>query len=227
MGIIEAKLFVTTFTIEFDSSDIGYYLGGDYHYSSYIFKTPAGNDAKRKVYYYEKIMSDDVWDMYRGDGGSWKDNLYYVDSDNESKIREMINETDENISLKEMIEQYDDTDEIKNAINDAMSDIESDEYAQYLRDALETALNKLGNVFEFSSEKIKMQIDLKDLFSDNDINDYFETYEDCNDDPKCLFGALLDEGSIDKPIPSFYDYWYADIDEELYNDRLTDRLNEI
>jgi hypothetical protein len=227
MGIIEAKPFVTTFTIEFDSSDIGYYLGGDFLYRTYNFKTPEGNDTKRKVYYYETIMSDDVWDMYRGDGGNWKDNLYYVDSDNESKIREMINETDENISLEEMIEQYDDTDEIKNAINDAMSDIERDEYAQYLREALETALNKLGNVFEFSSEKIKMQIDLKDLFSDNDIDDYFETYEDCNDDPKCLFGALLDEGSIDKPIPRFYDYWYADIDKELYNDRLTDRLNQI
>ena len=227
MGIIEAKPFITTFTIEFDSRDIGYYLGGDYLYSSYIFKTPAGNDAKRKVYYYETIMSDDVWDMYRGDGGSWKDNLYYVDSDNESKIREMINETDENISLEEMIKQYDDTDEIKNAINDAMSDIERDEYAQYLRDALETALNKLGNVFEFSSGKIKMQIDLKDHLSDNDIDDYFETYEDCNDNPECLFNTLLDEGSIDKPIPRFYDYWYADIDKELYNDRLTDRLNNI
>ena len=226
MGIIEAKPFVTTFTIEFDSSDIGYYLGGDYLYSSYIFKTPAGNDAKRKVYYYETIMSDDVWDMYQGDGGRWEDNLYYVDSHNESKIREMINETDENISLKEMIEQYDDTDEIKNAINYAMSDIERDEYTQYLRDSLETALNELGNVFEFNSEKIKMQIDLKDLFSDNDIDDYFETYEDCNDNPECLFNTLLDEGSIDKPIPRFYD-WSQNINKESYNDRLTDRLNEI
>ena len=138
----------------------------------------------------------------------------------------MINETDENISLKEMIEQYDDTDEIKNAINNAMSDIERDEYAQYLRDALETALNELGNVFEFNSEKIKMQIDLNDLFSDNDIDDYFETYEDCNDNPKCLFNTLLDEGSIDKPIPRFYD-WSQNINKESYNDRLTDRLNEI
>jgi hypothetical protein len=236
MGIIEVKPFVTTFTIEFDSSDIGYYLGGDFLYRTYNFKTPAGNDAKRKVYYYETIMSDDVWDMYQGDGGNWKDNLeYYVDSDNEKKIEEMINswtekegiEIDEDMSLKDKIEKYDDNYDIRSAINYSMSDIERDEYAQYLRNALETALNEMGNVFEFNSEKIKMQIDLKNLFSDNDIDDYFETYEDCNDDPKCLFGALLDEGSIDKPIPRFYDYWDADIDKELYNDRLTDRLNEI
>ena len=134
-----------------------------------------------------------------------------MDSDNEKKIEEMINswtekegiEIDEDMSLEGKIEEYDDTDEIKNAINDAMSDVERDEYAQYLRDALETALNKLGNVFEFNTDKIKIQIDLKDHLSDNEIDDYFETYEDCNDDPKCLFGALLDEGSIDKPIPRF------------------------
>jgi hypothetical protein len=236
MGIIEAKLLQTTFTLEIDSTDIGYYLGGDFVYKTYNAKTPAGNDTKRKVYYYETIMSDDVWDMYNSDGGSWKENLeYYVDSDNKKKIEEMINswtekegiEIDEDMSLEDKIEEYDDTDEIKNAINDAMSDVERDEYAQYLRDALETALNKLGNVFEFNTEKIKIQIDLKDHLSDNEIDEYYEYYEDCNDDPKCLFGALLDDGSIDKPNPRFYDYWDPDIDKDLYNDRLTDRLNEI
>lgn len=236
MGIIEVEPLETRFTLEIGPSDIGYYLDGDFVYKTYNAKTPAGNDTKRKVYYYETIMSDDVWDMYNSDGGSWKENLeYYVGSGNEKKIEEMINswtekegiEIDEDMSLEDKIEEYDDNYEIRNAINNAMSDVERDEYAEYLRNTLESALNKLGNVFEFNTDKIRIQIDLKDHLSDNEIDEYFEYYEDCDNNPKCIFGALLDNGHIDKPKPRFYDYWDPDIDKDLYNNILTDRLNEI
>ena len=236
MGIIEIEPLQTTFTLEIDPSDIGYYLDGDFVYKTYNAKTPAGNDTKRKVYYYETIMSDDAWKMYNSDGGDWKSNLeYYVDSDNKKKIEEMINswiekegiEIDNNMSLEEKIIKYDDNDDISNAINDAMSDVERDEYINYLRDTLETALNKLGNVFEFNTDKIRIQIDLKDHFNDNEIDEYFEYYEDCDNDPKCIFNTLLDYGYVNKPKPRFYDYWYADINKDSYNDELTERLDNI
>jgi len=234
MGIIEAKPIQTTFTLEINASDLGYYLAGD-TYSTYKFKDKDGKETKKRVSWYEQIMSEDVWDMYNSDGGRWQDNLYYVNSDNESKIKEMIKgwtekegtEIDDSLSLKQMIEKYDDTDEIKNAINYAMADVERDEYVEYLRNTLENALGKFGNVFEFYTDSIKIQIDLKDHFSEEEIDNYYEEYDDCNDDPKCLFDALLDHYYIDKPKPRFYDYWDADIDEYYYNDNLTERLNEI
>lgn len=234
MGVIEVKPLQTTFTLEIHPKDIGYYLGGD-TFTVYKHRNSEGKSITKRVGFYEKIMSDDVWDMYDSDGGRWEDNLYYVDSDNESKIKKMIKtwtekegiEIDESLSLEQMITKYDDTDEISDALRAAMSDVERDEYAEYLRSTLEEALGKLGNVIEFYTDNIKIQIDLKDHFSDTELDEHYESYEECNNDPKCLFNYLFETDYIDKPIPRFYDYWDADIDKELYNDRLTDRLNEI
>jgi len=231
MGIVDVPPLQTTFTLEIDPKDVGDYLSGDYVYRTYGSKQ---TQNIKRVYFYEAIMSDDVWDMWDNWDADWKSALdYYVDSGNEKKIEQMIRnwvekegiEIDEDLSLKQMIEEYD-FDEIKSAISSAVNDAERDSYVEYLRDTIKDALNELGNVFEFTYDKIKIQIDLKDFnFNEDELDEY---YENCFDnDPACVFRELVSEGNIDLPKPSFDERWTPDIDKNTFNEYLRDRLSEI
>ena len=236
MGIIEP--IQTRFVLEIDPDKIGDYLSGDYVYRKYKRKTPDGRDLTKTIYFYEYIMSDDAWDMaYESDWGSdWKSALdYYVDRNNEKLIEKLINdmiiksgdEVDEDMDLKDKLEQYDDNYDIRSAISGAENDIASGEYVKYLRDTLKSALEDYGSVFEFNDEKIKIQMDLKDYINYINEDDLDEFYENCNDDPECVFGELLGNDYIDKPKPSFNDNWYPDINKTEYNQSLKERLNDI
>ena len=235
MGIVEVEPLQTTFTLEIEPKDVGDYLGGDYVYRRIKSKTPAGNDSTKNVYFYETIMSDDVWDMWGSFSDDWKSALEYnVDSENEKKIEEIINsmiekqgvEVDEDMSLEDKIEEYDENYDIRNAINRSVHEAESNEYVEYLRNTIKDALNELGNVFEFTYDKIKIQIDLKDFnFPEDELDEY---YENCFDnDPACVFRELVSEDNIDLPKPSFDDRWYPSIDEDDFNQYLSDRLYDI
>ena len=236
MGIIDVEPLKTRFVFELNPSNVGDYLKGDYVYRRYKSKTPAGNDTTRNVYFYETIMSDDVWDIAYGVdwGDDWKTALeYYVDSNNEKLIESMLNEwisksgdeVDEDMSLKEKIKQYDDNYDIRNAMSGAENDVASGEYVEYLRNTIKSALEEYGSVFQFNDESIKIQIDLKDFnFSDDYLDEY---YENCDDDPSCVFSTLTSEDIIEMPRPDFDDRWSPDIDYTKYNQLLRERLNEI
>ena len=235
MGIIEVEPPQTRFVLELEPTSVGNYLDGDRVYRTYKKKTPAGNDYSVRVSFYETIMSDDVWDMWDNYDVDWKSALEYnVDAGNEKKIEEMIHnwiekegiEIDEDMSLEDKIEEYDDNYDIRNAISSAVNDAESDSYVEHLRDTIKEALGELGNVFEFTSEKIKIQIDLLDLKLDEDVLDDY--YERCGyNNLSCVFSELVSEGNIDLPKPYFDERWYPDIDNRNFNEILTDRLNDI
>ena len=234
MGIVDVPPLQTTFTLEIEPKDVGDYLSGDYVYRTY--GSPKDQKVKR-VYFYEAIMSDDVWDMWDNWDADWKSALdYEVDQNNEKKIEEMIKwwaekegvELDEDMGIEDMIEKYDENDyidKIKRAITYAVNDAERDSYVEYLRDTIKDALNELGNVFEFTYDKIKIQIDLKDFnFNEDELDEY---YENCNDNPACVFRELVSEGNVDLPKPRFDDRWYPDIDRNSFNQYLNDRLSDI
>lgn len=234
MGIVDVPPLQTTFTLEIEPKDVGDYLSGDYVYRTY--GSPKDQKVKR-VYFYEAIMSDDVWDMWDNWDADWKSALdYEVDQNNEKKIEEMIKlwaekegvELEEDMGIEDMIEEYDENDyidEIKRAITYAVNDAERDSYVEYLRDTIKDALNELGNVFEFTYDKIKIQIDLKDFnFNEDELDEY---YENCNDNPACVFRELVSEGNVDLPKPRFDDRWYPDIDENNFNKHLKNRLSKI
>jgi hypothetical protein len=237
MGIIDVEPLQTRFVLEIDPNDIGMYLDGN-HYSTRKYKNSEGKEVTKRYGYYEQIMSDDVWDLAYGSdwGDNWKSTLeYYVDLKNEKLIESMINEwisksgdeVDEDMSLEDKIEEYDNNYDIRNAIGGAENDIASGEYVDYLRDALKSGLEEYGNVIEFSNETIKIQIDLKDFTRKMDEDTLDEYYENCKDDPSCVFNELLSEGNIDMPKPRFNDNWYPDINKTEYNQLLRERLNEI
>ena len=236
MGIIDVEPLKTRFVLELKPTDVGNYLKGDYVYRKYKSKTPDGRDSTKSVYFYETIMSDNVWDIaYESDWGSdWKLALdYYVDSNNEKLIESMLNEwisksgdeVDEDMDLEDKLEQYDDNYDIRNAMSSAENDIASGEYVEYLRNTIKSALEEYGSVFEFNDESIKIQIDLKDFnFSNDYLDDY---YENCDDDPACVFSELTSDDIIEMPKPRFNDNWSPDIDKTEYNQLLRERLNEI
>ena len=233
MGIVEVEPLQTTFTLEIDPEDVGDYLKGN-TYSTRKYKNSEGKVVTKRVGWYEQIMSDDVWDMWGSFLDDWKSALNYnVDSENEKKIEEIINsmiekqgaEVDEDMSLEDKIEEYDENYDIRNAINSSVHEAESNEYVEYLRDTIKDALNKLGNVFEFTNDNIKIQVDLNDFgFPEDELDEY---YENCYDDPACVFRELVSEDNIDLPKPSFDDRWYPSIDEDDFNQYLSDRLYDI
>jgi hypothetical protein len=237
MGIIDVEPLQTRFVLEIDPDDIGKYLDGN-HYWTRKYKDSEGKEVTKRYGYYERIMSDDVWDLAYGSdwGDNWKSTLeYYVDLKNEKLIESMINEwisksgdeVDEDMDLEDKLEQYDDNYDIRNAITNAVNDVGSNEYVDYLRDTLKSALEEYGNVIEFSDETIKIQIDLKDYTRRMDEDTLDEYYENCKDNPSCVFNELLSEGNIDMPKPRFNDNWYPDIDKTEYNQLLRERLNDI
>lgn len=231
MGIVEVQPLQTTFTLEIGPKDVGDYLSGDYVYKTY---GSAKDQKVKRVYFYETIMSDDAWEMWDNYDADWKSALEYnVDSENEKKIEEIINsmiekqggEVDEDMSLVDKIEEYDENYDIRNAISSSINEVESNEYVKYLRDTIKDALNELGNVFEFTNDNIKIQVDLNDFgFPEDELDEY---YENCYDDPACVFRELVSEDNIDLPKPSFDDRWYPSIDEDDFNQYLSDRLYDI
>jgi hypothetical protein len=225
MGIVEVEPLQTTFTLEIDPEDVGDYLKGN-TYSTRKYKNSEGKVVTKRVGWYEQIMSDDVWDMWGSFLDDWKSALdFFVDSTNEKKIEEMIKfwadkegvELDEDMGIEDMIEEYgenDYIDEIKDALNDSLQMAESDSHVKYLRGCIEDALEEYGNVYEFTENKIKIQIDLKDFnFNEDELDEY---YENCNDNPACVFRELVSEGNIDKPKPSFDERWTPDVNKNTF-----------
>jgi hypothetical protein len=240
MGIIDVEPPQTRFVLEIDPSDIGRYLDGD-TYSTRRYKNSEGKEMVKRESWYEKIISDDVWEsVWDMDFGyDWESTFDTVNPKNKKLIESIINEwisksgdeVDEDMSLEEKIEQYDDEEYIRNAITNAVNDVGINEYIDYLRDTLKSALEEYGNVIEFSNETIKIQIDLKDYTRKMDEDTLDEYYENCKDDPSCVFEELLGNsyngGYIDIPKPIFRDYFNPYINDNDYNENLMNRLNEI
>jgi hypothetical protein len=233
MGIIDIKPLQTTFVLEIDPNKIGDYLEGN-NYRTRKYKNSEGKQLTKRIGWYEQIMSDEVWDIVYG--VDWESALdYYVDSNNEKLIESMINEwisksgdeVDEDMSLEDKIKKYDDNDDIRIAIGGAENEVASNQYVYYLQETLKDALNEYGNVFEFSTENIKIQMDLNDYINNISEDELDEFYENCDENPSCVFEELLGNEYIDKPKPRFYDDWSPDIDKEEFNDLLRKRLNEI
>jgi len=229
MGIIENNISsvfeVTILPNEFDS-----YINGDYVISTRKWVDDNGNKRTSSTYLFETIMEDPwgLWDNYEVD---WKSSLQYsVNDKNEAKIREILSKNTEEdtseYSIEDLIEEFDDG-EVVSAISSATNDAESDDYGNMLRDTLKSCLEEYGKVTKFDYEGATVVIDL-DNFTDSvgeeELNDYFDN---CNGDPSCVFSELLSYGYIDKPKFSYDDRWYPYINEQYFNDTLSERLSEI
>lgn len=245
---IPFQLNLFDFTLKIDPTDLDRYLGGDHVIRKYTNKE--GREVR--IGFYETIMSGDSWELWEGYGydGDWEGALdYHVNSENEERIRKIVNkiivDNGNNIedysdhSLQDLIEEFDQEDEIKNALRWSLSDCESGEYVNYLRGEIENALGEIGNVIKFNDEEIEIEVPftkhLIDYFNINisseDPDEYSEFLDYIDDkfelnDSENIHYELMYDGYSEKPEPRFDDRWYPSIDDSEFNSILSDRLYE-
>jgi hypothetical protein len=230
------------FTLELDPDDVQRYIDGDWTISRYTTK----EGRKVEVGFFETILSGDAWDLWNRDGydGDWEGVLdYHINQENENEIKNIINKliikngrdpeefTDN--SLQDLINDFDDDYYIRNAMSSALSDVESDEYVDYLRGQLKSACEDYGEVTKFGDEGVHIKIDFK-YFIENtfgkdfaDDEEVIEMMEDrCGWDPECFFTEVSDPYT-EKPSFKADDRWHPSVDDNNFNLMLKDRLSEV
>jgi len=236
MGIIDIEPINMVFTLEIAPHRVSDYIDGDYAIRTYKKTTPAGYTTTGNIYLFETILQGDVWDLWENHYVDWKNTLnYYVNSDNEKKIEELLKkmveslgvEFDEELSLNQQIEEYDENGDIVSAIVSSVNDAESSQFANDLQEHLKELLEEYGTILKMDDEGVTLEIDLSNFLEGLDEDYYDNLFEECNDDPSCVFERLIYNGDIDKPDWSFDDRYYPDINESEFNYILSDRLGEI
>ena len=225
---IEVNLPSTKFTIDINPDRIDEYISG-----GWIVRK---RKDKRDIDIFETILSGDVWDLWQNYDADWKSSLeYYVDSENEKKIWELIKKMTEGNSdinlddydLEGAIKEFDDNYEIRNAISSATNNAEGDDYVNYLYGELKNVLEEYGKVIKMDDTGVELEIDLDTLtnyMSDEDLEEY---YDSCDNDVECVFKELVYGDIIDKPKFVLDDRWYPDVNKRYFNEILSDRLSDI
>lgn len=236
MGIIDIEPVNMVFQLEMAPHRVSDYIDGDYPIRTYKKTTTPGNTTTIKVYLFETILQGDGWELWDNYDSDWKSALnYYVDSENEKKIEELLKKMaeesgvdfDEELSLKEQIEEYDEDGNIVSAIASSVNDAEASQFVNDLQEHLKELLEEYGTVLKMDDEGVTLEIDLSKFLEGLDEDYYDNLFEECDDDARCVFGDLIYNGDIDKPDWSFDDRYYPDINESEFNDYLSDRLSEI
>lgn len=173
------------------------------------------------------------WDNY--EYADWKSAIQYnINKENSERILGILKEkysatVEPGDNLIDVIEEYDENDEVKHALRSSINDAEAQDYESYLYDKVKAAYEEYGTIIEMDDSGITIEVDLEDLIHSNDIDDedLDEASEDCNDEPECIFTELLGNGLIEKPRLDVDDRWYPDVDNDNFNEILSDRLYEI
>lgn len=235
---IELGLF--DFVLDIDPDELNRYIDGDWTIRRYTNKE--GREVK--IGFFETVLSGDTWDLWDPSSydGDWEGALdYHVDSDNENRIRDIINKliikngndledyTDH--SLQDLINEFDEDGNIVSALRSALGDSESSSYHNHLYDELKNACEELGEVIQMNDEGVKIKIDftkiLKDYFTGlpEDPEEFLEFIEDFEvNDSSAIFYELMYDGYGEKPTLRLDDRWYPDVDDKEYNEVLSDRL---
>lgn len=231
MGLIDKDPIQWEFEFDILPEDVEDYVDGGWA----VGKRKTKYGGTRDVSLFEKILEGDAWDLYESYDVDWTSSIeYHLDDENEKLIYEKLKqlnpdtEFDEDMDLTELIEEYDGTDEIKDAIRRATSSAESDDYVNHIEKELKNELEEYGDVLYMGDEGVKLKINLKVIYNNIYDDSYFWEYMDnCDYDSPCTFKELVAQGDVDKPTFGIDDRWYPDIDNNNFNDILTDRLNEI
>ena len=233
LGIEGIGLPDMVFELKISPNEIHYHIDGDWVSNKRKRKTPAGNEVTDEVWFTEQVLSGDVREFYDY-SGEWKSSLeYHVNKENANRIREIIksrsgDEYDPEETLENLIEEYDDDYDIRNAITGAYSDTASSEFYDYVMRELKSTLEEYGEVLRLNDEGAVIKIDLNTVIDEMGVDetDLDEAFENCGDDPACVFEELP-YNYYDKPRFSLDERWYPSIDEGEFNSMLEDRLGEI
>jgi hypothetical protein len=237
MGIIELGPIPTGFTLEIKPEDFDDYIdGGTYH--TYTNRA-TGKQTRTSIFV--EIMEGDAWSLWNQDGyedfGSYFQ--YTIDKPTEERlwgiVRKMAErdgvELDEDLDLEDSIKEVDDDWEIRNAIGGAINDADANDYVDYLQKEIETALEFYGNVYEFNDTGAKIQVDLANLVDIDEgwVDEIFENHmnRDGKYDLEGIFNEIISEEYIEKPSFDPDDRWYPSPDDNIVNENVNYRLDDI
>ena len=233
MGLTEMPSF-PTFTYSISLGSIDNYVDGNWVMSTRKWTDSQGFKRESKSYFFEVLLTE-PWGIWQNfDNADWEGAVsYYLNDKNEKKIREYLISLSENPeehkddSTTSLIEEFDDNNEVKNAISSSVNDAEADDYIDTLREHLKSKLEEYGTVLKLNDEGAEIQIDLQSFVDNHVSNDewFFELLENCGDtNYECIFEGIVDDYSFDKPRWNFDDRYIPDVNEEYFNDVLSDRL---
>jgi hypothetical protein len=217
------------FELYLSPGDITYYVDRDWTVRNWV--DSRGN--KQKAGMFETLLSGDYWDLF-DTNSDWKIALeYYTDDENKDIIKDMLKqrtnpEDIEHMSLENVIDEYDDDWEIRHALSNAMSSIESDATYTYYYRALRNALEEYGEVTQLNDDGARIKINLKDIIkrAEPDEDDLDDMFERCGDEVECVFREMLGD-YFDRPDFQIDDRWSPDIDEREFNNTLNSYLGDI
>ena len=237
MGIIEVEPLPTGFSLEIRPEDFEDYIDGGW-YKTYINRS-AG--TQRKVSIFVEIMSGDdneLWGLHDNeDFGSYF--KYGIDDDTENRLWDIVRrkaemdgiEIEDDSDLYDTIKEVDDNWDIRSAIGSAINDAEADDYGNYLRGLVKSALEFYGNVYEFDDTGAKIQVDIANLvdINNDDVDEVFENnmYSNGKYNLEGILRELISEEIIEKPNFRYDDRWYPSPDDSIVNELVNYRLDDI
>jgi hypothetical protein len=242
LGLIEKPDIDYNIKLKLWTEDVGNYVNGDYVISRRKVKkrTPAGTeyDATIETRLFETILSGDAWELWDSDYSDWKAIVEFnLNKSNSEKIREIIKNLvkDDNVNIDEMdieelIEEYDDDWEIRRALTNPYSNMESDEYINYLYDTLKKCLEEYGSVEKMDDTGVILNVNVEPFIQDIDDEVLDDRLENCvsnrNEEYECLFKELVGDEYIERPKFRINDYWTPDVDYNEFNELASDYLDE-
>ena len=227
MGLIDKVVDNLVFNYETAASDLGRIIDGDYMVTRYVDRR-TGNRVAASMF--EMILSGDISDMYNRYDGVDIDYLmtHYVDEENMNTIKKMlISRMGEDYDLTDVDYDSEEFEDIKDALIDSQNDAEGDDYYDKLYSTLKECLSKYGEIIQMDDEGVEVKVDLSNYLDSLDEGEEDELFERCDNDLKCIFIELLEDGTIDKPEFFIDDRWEPDADEDNFNEMLKYRLDEI
>jgi len=211
----------TTFELKYDCDEVYRLLdvGRDFsdNLVSEILCGDIGELSDSWSYYYEN-PSDLVSNLNKENEQKVIDEIVRITKLDESVVKEngieyYLKGDDENFSPN------DDFDNIIRSLASAQNQADDSDYYKYLYDAVEKALNELGEVHSLNDEGVKMTIDLSNSMSLKDIAYEMDDYN--FSDIEDLFNEKIGE-YIDRPSLSIDDRYSPYGSSEDFNEYISD-----
>ena len=228
-GILDENPINWDIRIELTPNQLDRYVDGDWVTNRWTDKEGRRHESTM----FETILMGDTYDFWYSDSGDWKSALYYnTDEENEKKIKEYLTnlakENDINIedmSLEDMVEVLDDDYEVREALSYSHNDAQAGDYSNYLYNELKSAVEEYGEVISMNDEGIVFNVDVEQFLSLDDewVMEKFDEFEGNVGD---MFEEMAWSGDIEKPKFNPDDRYVPDVDEENFNEMLSDRLSE-
>ena len=243
LGYIELPEINYNVKIDIDTEGLSNYVDGDYVISRRKVKrtTPGGTEYEQTIErtLFEDILTGETWDLYEPGEVDWKSIVEYsLNESNIEKIRDILlkvasktedfNQEDfDEESLENLIEEYDDDYEIRNSISNAGESMERSEYYDYLYKELKSSLEEYGSIEKMDDTGVTLNVNVKPYLEDHDEDIIDEILDECNDDYSCVFRYLVrEEMIIDRPKFETNDYWTPDVDNNDFNELVSDYLSD-